>query len=201
MTARSWWAPVVIAGGALATAQPVHGQAQAVADAPLARGTLAFDANATLGAFTGTTSTMTGQLTGASDIAAVRGWVQAPTMSLTTHNGHRDRDMASSLEIPKYPIIRFDLDSVTPGTARGDSTPVTLHGRFTIHGQARDARIPGWVWLKPGSTRFRGSVPMNVKDYGVGGLSKMLGVLKMNEMITVRVDVEFASKPAQASQK
>jgi len=168
--------------------------AQAVPDAPLSRGTLAFDADATLGAFTGVTSRMTGHLTGAGQLSGVRGWVETPAVSLTTNNGHRDRDMASSLEIPKYPTLRFDLDSVTPGSANGDSIPVTLHGRFTIHGQTRAAKVPGWAWVRPDRSRFRGSLPINVKDYGVGGLSKMLGVLKMNEMITVRIDVEFGGR-------
>ena len=176
------------------TVAPCTAPAQGVPNAPLSRGTLAFDADATLGAFTGTTSTMTGHLAGASALAGVRGWVQAAAVSLTTHNGHRDRDMASSLEIPKYPIIRFDLDSVTPGEVSGDSTRVTLYGKFTIHGQVRAAKVTGWAWPRPNGARFRGATPMNVKDYGVGGLSKMLGILKMNEMITVRIDVEFANR-------
>lgn len=165
--------------------------AQAVADAPLARGTLAFDAHATFGAFTGTTSTMTGHLTGASALTGVRGWVEAPANSLTTNNGHRDSDMAGSLEIAKYPTIRFDLDSVSFGETRGDSIAVSLKGRFTLHGQTHVATIPGNVWISANGARFRGALPINVKDYGIGGLSKMLGILKMSEIIVVRIDVTF----------
>jgi len=168
--------------------------AQAIADATLTHGTLAFDAKATLGAFTGTTTTMTGQLVGASSLAGVRGWVEAPSRTLNTNNGHRDRDMAGSLEFDKYPVLRYDLSDVMPGETRGDSVAVTLHGRFTIHGTTRDAAIPGWVWLHPSGARFRGAVPINVKDYGVGGLSKMLGVLKMNPVIVVRMDVTFGDR-------
>jgi hypothetical protein len=70
---------------------------------------------------------------------------------------------------------------------------VTLNGSFTLHGQKRAARLPGWVWLTPASARFRGALPVNIKDYGVGGLTKgPFGLLKMKEMITVRVDVAFA---------
>lgn len=186
---QSSWTSVAWACGMMAGSVPAA--AQAVPDARLARGTLAFDAKATLGAFTGVTSTLTGRLTGASTLSGVRGWVEAPSKSLSTNNGHRDRDMASSLEIAKYPIIRFDLDGVTPGGAHADSAAVTLRGRFTIHGETRAACVPGWVWLDATGAHFRGAVPINVKDYGVGGLSKMLGLLKMNEMITVRIDVSF----------
>ena len=165
--------------------------AQGVPDASTVHGTLAFDAHATLGAFTGVTKTITGALTGASSIGGVHGWVEAPSKSLSTNNGHRDSDMAGSLESEKFPVIRFDLDSVTPGETQGDSIAVTLQGRFTLHGKTRAASVPGFVWLTPTESRFRGSLPVNVKDFGVGGLSKMLGLLKMNEMIVVRMDVVF----------
>jgi polyisoprenoid-binding protein YceI len=168
--------------------------AQAIPDRALTSGTLAFDAKASLGAFTGTTTTTTGALIGAPTLARVRGWVEAPSKSLTTNNGHRDNDMAGSLEIAKYPVIRFDLDSVATGDRQGDSTAATLAGSFTLHGQKRAARIPGWVWLTPQGARFRGVLPINVKDYGVGGLSKFLGMFKMNEMIAVRMDVTFGEK-------
>lgn len=175
----------------LIAATPAAVMAQGIPGGELSHGTLAFDAHATLGAFTGTTTTMTGHLAGAPSVAQVRGWVEAPARSLNTKNGHRDRDMAGSLEFDKYATIRFDLDSVTPGVASGDSAAVSLHGRFTIHGTTRPAVVPGWVWLAGKTVRFRGRVPMNVKDYGVGGLSKMLGVLKMDPMIVVRMDVMF----------
>jgi polyisoprenoid-binding protein YceI len=179
-----------IALAALATL-PSYAGAQATTSARLSHGTLAFDAKATLGAFTGTTTTVTGAMVSAPTLAGVRGWVEAPAASLTTNNGHRDHDMAGSLEPDKYPTLRFDLDSVVAGEASGDSTEVTLHGRLMLHGQTRSVRIPGWVWPAANGARFRGAVAVNVKDYGVGGLSKMLGMLKMNEMITVRMDVKF----------
>lgn len=188
----SRWPWTLILAGICAT--PMVLQAQAIGDLSLAHGTLAFDAKATLGAFTGVTTTMTGKLTGASSLSGVHGWVEAPAKSLNTSNDHRDRDMAGSLEIEKYATIRFDLDSVSPGSASGDSVAVTLKGHFTLHGQTRPASIPGFVWLTATSARFHGALPISVKDYGVGGLSKMLGILKMNEMITVRMDVTFGEK-------
>ena len=190
MTVR--WIATAVLCAAVTTVRVVA--AQAIADGRPVHGTLAFDANATLGAFTGTTSALSGQLAGAATLAGVRGWVEAPSTSLTTNNGHRDHDMAGSLEVDKFATIRFDLDSVTLGEGRGDSTVVTLIGSFTLHGQTRAAAVPGWIWLTPTGARFRGALPINVKDYGVAGLSKMLGVLKMSERIVVRVDVTFGAK-------
>ena len=186
------WGPAVVV--ALLVSLPARTLlAQAVPTADLARGTLSFDARATLGAFTGVTSTMTGHLVGAPELAGVRGWVEAQSKTMTTKNGHRDRDMASSMEFDKFPTMRFTITSVTPGRTDGDSTEVALHGNFTIHGETREATVPGWAWITPTSARFKGTTPMNVKDYKVGGLKKMLGVLSMDERIVVRVDVTFGT--------
>jgi polyisoprenoid-binding protein YceI len=165
--------------------------AQMIRDAQVRHGTLAFDAKATLGDFTGSTDSLLGSVRGADRLTGVRGVVEAPTATLSSRNGHRDRDMAKSLEIQKYPLMRYTLDSVSTGAADGDSTAVTLHGAFTIHGETRPAAVDGWVWMWDDSVRFRGATPMDVKDYGIGGLKKMLGVLNMNPHITVRVDVTF----------
>lgn len=165
--------------------------AQSVPSLPNASGELAFDARATLGDFTGRTTMLSGRLVGATSLGDVRGWVEVPARSLMTGNGKRDRDMYKSLEVEEHPTIRFELDAVAPGGMDGDSIPVTLRGAFTIHGITKTHAVPGWVWLGDRTVRFRGRLPMNVKDYEIGGLSKMLGLLKMDEQIVVRIDVTF----------
>ncbi len=188
MIGRIAWV-LCLTGLSIHTALP----AQVVVDAPLSHGTLAFDAHATLGAFTGTTSAMSGRITGGASLADVTGWVETAASTLTTHNGHRDRDMAKSLDVAHYPTIRFDLAQLAVGQPSGDSVAVTARGQFRIHGTTRPDSIPGWVWVHDGTSRFRGAVTLDVKDYGVSGLSKMLGVLKMDERILVRIDVTFGT--------
>ncbi|MES2306698.1 MAG: YceI family protein [Gemmatimonadota bacterium] len=167
--------------------------AQGYPAATALRGSLSFDAKATLGAFTGTTTTLKGEMSSTDGLARVRGWVEAPAKTLSSQNGKRDRDTWSSLEVEKYPALRFQLDSVAPGELHGDSTSVVLMGHFTLHGQTRSARLPGWVWRQGSIIRFKGATPVNVKDYGIGGLTKALGMLRMNENIIVRVDVTFGT--------
>lgn len=165
--------------------------AQGISSMTVRSGHLAFDGKATLGDFTGTTTTVSGALTGAATLEGVRAWVEAPSRSLVTGNGRRDRDMHASLEVERFPTLRFDLEDLAAGPAQGDSIPVTLRGRFTLHGVARQHAVPGWLWLTAQGARFRGQLPMNLKEYGIGGLSKMLGVLKMEEDIVVRIEVRF----------
>jgi polyisoprenoid-binding protein YceI len=169
-----------------------------LAQAPIApgkvvSGTLSFDGHATMGDFTGTTTTLTGYMSGGPELASIQGWVEAPVGTLVTGKGKRDADLNKSMESDKYPVIRYELDSLTPGHVAGDTTEVVLHGRFVIHGVTRDADLPGRVLLDGTGARVRADAPLNLKDYRIGGLSKMLGMLKMHEDIEVHVDVAFGS--------
>jgi polyisoprenoid-binding protein YceI len=159
-------------------------------------GTLSFDGRATTGAFTGTTATVRGEMSGGGSLSEVRGWVEAPVSTLVTGNGHRDRDVNKSMESDRYPTIRFDLTGVTPGAERGETVDVVLQGRFTIHGVTREASIPATVVTQPDAIRVRGDTPLSLKDYKIEGLSKMMGMLKMYDKIVVHVDVSFAPSTA-----
>jgi polyisoprenoid-binding protein YceI len=154
-------------------------------------GTLSFDGHATVGDFTGVTHTLSGQITGASDLAGVRGWVEAPVQSLKTGDGKRDKDLNKSMESKKYPRLRFDLSSVAARATGQGGVTVTLHGTFQIHGVTREVELPGTVELQGKMTRVRSDFPLNLEDYGIGGLSKMFGILKMDEQIEVHVDLTF----------
>jgi polyisoprenoid-binding protein YceI len=164
-----------------------------VAGGRIESGTLSFDGRATVGDFTGTTTSVTGEMTGGLGLADVRGWVEAAVDSLKTGNKRRDTDLAKSMETAEYPTMRYDLDGVTPQTVGGDTVAVTLHGRFSIHGVVRNADIPARVILAGDHIRLLADTPLNLKDYKIGHLTKMLGMLTMHEDIVVHVDVTFAT--------
>jgi polyisoprenoid-binding protein YceI len=113
-------------------------------------------------------------MSGGPDISAVRGWVESPVNALKTGNDRRDRDLLKSMEADKYPNLRFDLDGVTAMGA-GDSVPVTLKGRLTIYGVERTVEPPGWAVVGSGGVHVHSDFPVNLKDYKIGGLSKMMG--------------------------
>jgi polyisoprenoid-binding protein YceI len=166
-----------------------------VPDGVVREGKLSFDGRATVGNFSGTTTTMTGKLQGG-QLSQVRGWVEAPVRMLVTGNQRRDRDLNKSMESDKYPAIRFELTGVA-GTGTHDSLNLVLHGRFIIHGVTRDATVPASVAFHPEGIRVRGATPLNLKDYKIGGLSKALGMLKMQEEIVIHVDLLFGAAPSQ----
>src|SRR5207247_8455969 len=159
----------------------------------LLRGTLSFDVHATLGDFVGTTDSVRGEMTGGAGLAAVRGWVEGRVATLNSGNGKRDRDLRKSMEVDSFPTMRFDLADVAIADEQlpSDSTAVTLRGRLTIHGVTHDVDLPARVWITADTIRVRGDFPLNLTDYRIGALTKMLGILKMHENIEVHVDLVF----------
>lgn len=165
--------------------------AQTLPDLPSVHGEVAFDGHGTLGDFTGKTTRVTGRMIGAGTIDGVRGWVEAEAATLATGNGRRDKDLRSSLEVSRFATLRFDLEAVAAGPPSGDSLPVTLRGRFTLHGVTRESAVRGWARVEPARVTFRGQVPLTLTDYAIGGLSKAFGLLKMNRDIVVRMALVF----------
>ncbi|HEU5303324.1 MAG TPA: YceI family protein [Gemmatimonadales bacterium] len=174
------------------TVPALHGQSRApIPSGQVVSGTLSFDGHATVGDFVGKTDSVSGRMTGGGELSAVKGWVEAPVRTLKTGDKRRDKDLNKSMESGKYPTIRFELAGVTPEGGTADSVPVTLHGALKIHGETRKVDLPGLVVFKGPAARVRSTFPLNLKDYRIGGLSKMLGMLKMSENIEVHVDLLF----------
>jgi len=182
--------------GLTATQVVAQGPQRTIPDGIVREGKLSFDGRATTGNFTGTTTVLTGKLQGG-QLSQVRGWVEAPVRTLTTGNQRRDRDLNKSMESDKYPAIRFELTDVTGTGGPSDSVNLMLHGRFIIHGVTREATVPASVAFHAEGIRVRGATPLNLKDYKIGGLSKALGILKMQKEIMIHVDVLFGPAPTQ----
>ena len=186
----------VVLLGLTATQLVAQAPQRTIPDGLVREGKLSFDGRATTGGFTGSTTTLTGRLQGG-QLSQVRGWVEAPVRTLVTGNKRRDRDLNKSMESDKYPTIRFELMGVTATGAAGDSVNLVLHGRFILHGVTRDATVPASVAFHPEGIRVRAATPLNLKDYRIGGLSKALGMLRMEEEIVIHVDLLFGPAPAQ----
>ena len=169
----------------------LNAQERPVPSGRVESGTLSFEGRATVGDFVGTTKEVSGRITGGADLSAVRGWVEAPVRTLTTGNGRRDKDLNKSMESSKYPNIRFELSGITRRGGTTDSVAATLHGALVIHGVTRKADLPGTIQFEGSRARVRSNFPLSLKDYRIGGLSKMLGVLKMYDDIEVHVALLF----------
>jgi polyisoprenoid-binding protein YceI len=171
----------------------------ALRSATLQEGALSFDGHATMGDFVGTTTSVTGAATAGPDLASTRGWVEAPVATLHSGNKLRDRDMRAVLEVDKHPSMRFDLTGVTVRSTSADRSDVTLHGTLRLHGVSRSVDIPATVAREGDVARVVATFPVNVSDYEVRGLTKMLGMLRMQERIEVHLALRFDVAPHAAA--
>lgn len=185
------WAPTIAAPRVMHAQRPI-------ADAVLAGGALSFLGHATVGDFTGTTTTLSGGIKGASSFETTRGWVEAPVGTLVTGNDRRDRDLRASMEVDRFPLMRFELNGATLVSSNfgsPDSSTLVLHGALTIHGVTRRVDLPATAVRTGDTTRIRSHFPLDLADYEIGGLTKMFGLLRMQRGIEVRVDVQFTDRP------
>jgi polyisoprenoid-binding protein YceI len=167
-------------------------------EAPIAvllSGLLSFSGHATVGDFVGSTTTVTGALVG--DPTNAGGWVESPVATLVTHNEHRDRDLRASMETAKYPTMRFSLAPTTVvGLLATGSQIAVLRGSLSIHGVTHDVSLPATIERGADTIRVTSTFPLDLGDYRIGGLTKMLGLLRMDPRIDVHVDLRFlASSP------
>jgi len=166
-------------------------------DAVLRSGTLSFTGYSTVGDFVGTTTAVSGGVTGNAEVANARGWVEAAVTTLSTGNGLRDRDLRASMDVAKYPTMRFELAGVTVESPAAPSDTVTaaLRGALTIHGVTRDVAIPATLIAAADTIDVSGAFPVDLADYKVGGLTRLFGTLRVRRKIDVRFSVRFEATP------
>ena len=166
-------------------------------NAVLRSGTLSFTGHSTVGAFVGTTTAVTGGVTGNAELANARGWVEAPVTTLSTGNSLRDRDMRATMDVEKYPTMRFELAGVTVESPAAPSDTVTgaLRGALTIHGVTRDVTIPATLIRAADAIDASGAFPVDLGDYKVSGLTRLFGTLRVQRDIEVRFHVRFQATP------
>jgi polyisoprenoid-binding protein YceI len=162
---------------------------------PLLSGTLRFDCRTSLGDFTGETEVMCGEVSIGLTPGEVQGWAEAPVMTLATGRAGRDADLRKVMEVEDFPVLRFELDCLTPTAVAGDTVMVILNGRFIIHGVSREADLPAHMLFFHGGARVWGDTSLDLSDYGIGGLRRLLGLLRVHQEVRVQFDLTFATGP------
>lgn len=165
-------------------------------NAVLQSGTLSFTGHSTLGDFVGTTTAVSGGVTGNAELANARGWVEAPITTLSTGNRLRDHDLRATMDVAKFPTMRFELIGVTVGSpAASDTVTGGLRGALTIHGVTRDVAILATLIAAGDTIDVSGAFPVDLADYKVDGLTRLFGTLRVRRNIDVRFHVRFEATP------
>jgi hypothetical protein len=66
---------------------------------------------------------------------------------------------------------------------------------LNIHGVKRPVDLPATGVRSADATHLTCRFPLDLADYDIGGLSKMFGLLRMERLIEVRVDLQFVDVP------
>ena len=195
--ARVFAAAMLASLASLVTAGPARAQSAGRVSAA----ELWFDGKASLGAFRGVTRTARGEVTEGAALEQSHGFVEFQAATLSTDNSIRDHDMRNTLDVEKYPLVRFDLDSVHVDGRESDSIRVELVGRFTVHGVTKPLRAPAVIRRGALGTRATGSFSLVLPAYGITHLKRFLGTLTMDETIRVGFDVTFSATPSESQEK
>jgi polyisoprenoid-binding protein YceI len=184
------WAPAVEAARSALAQRPVP-------DAVLNVAALTFVAHGTFGECSGSTSMATGAIRGGRDYTTTRGWVEVPLATFGTGNARRDRRLRAVLEVDRHPRMQVVLRGATVVSAAlgaRDVTTLFVRGRLTLRGVTRYVELLATVTRSASRTRVTSSFRLNLSDYGVVGLTRFLGLLRVRPLIEVRVDMWFVDR-------
>ena len=96
------------------------------------------------------------------------------------------------LVVEDDPDIRLDVERVEPTGMRGDTVLAQVHGHLTVRGVRRPVVATAEGWRTAGGFRVRSRFPLDLGEFRIGGLRRMLGVLRVDEEVTVRAELTFA---------
>jgi polyisoprenoid-binding protein YceI len=178
-------AALVASGLALTAAQPVHNRRYEL-DAAVS--SVWFDADATMGAFRGRSSKLTGWLEiGDAGYSNVRARIDLEAASLKTGIGMRDGHMRGTLETEKFPTITVDVDSTRQDSASVHHIWARLRVREDTLAFDTDVRV-----REHGDTIFvSGRFPARFTDLGMKPPTRMLGTIKVKNDFTIGFECAF----------
>lgn len=181
---------------------PSAAEAQARTFGVVSGSRIQFVSDAPLERITGTSSSVSGDLTvDPANLASARGTIRVPVSSIVTGDDLRDEHLRSDswLDAGAHPDATFEITSVEGATALtpGEVTTVTLRGRFSIHGHTRDISATAQVRYiaaegsTPALIRAQARFSIELPDFGVS--VNPLVRLKVSDHITVNVTIRASA--------
>jgi polyisoprenoid-binding protein YceI len=165
---------------------------------------IAFDARATLHAFTGVSRRIDGRIE-AIPVAIEQsgsGVITVRAESFTTGNRLRDRNMRALLEIDRYPDIRFTVEQVRvrrPPSADHASALLTVTGQLQVRDVTRPLQLPVEVALGADSATITGRFPLTFTDVGLTPPSFLFVNVDNQLIVRFTLVARLATSPAPVS--
>ena len=110
--------------------------------------------------------------------------VVIPAASLSSPKDGIDKNMHKALKVQEYPDIRFILRALEPAAGGYRAT-----GALTIAGVEKEISLTVQVQRKGTTLAVTGATDLLMTDFGVKPPRAMLGMLKTNPKVQIRVDL------------
>ena len=162
------------------------------------KGQVAFDAKFSMGDFSGIGEKLAGGFTlDVNDLRApVAGALTVEVGALTTGLSGRDRDMRRSLDVDRFPTMRYTVDGVDASFASvTDKADVllTIRGQMLIRDVERPMTLLGRARLRDGSLWVRGDGTVKMTDFGIARVRRLL--MSVADQVVVRFDLTLSPEP------
>jgi hypothetical protein len=114
-----------------------------------------------------------------------------------------NRDMKNTLDAARFPYIIYHLErNIMRGYFQDNEHHVfdiNTWGKLQISGQERMEEIPiKGTFLGPWRFRIEGAHRVNMRDFGIEPPTPMMGLIKVDEMLTVHFDVTLCLRSCEA---
>lgn len=101
-------------------------------------------------------------------------------------NRNRNEDFHEMVQTEQHPHMKLELKEVN---FESDSKVIATAG-ITIAGEENIYRIP--VRITPGETpRFQGTFQVNIRDFGLEPIKKILGLIVVQDIIEIELDLSI----------
>jgi polyisoprenoid-binding protein YceI len=114
--------------------------------------------------------------------------VSIPAAGLTSAKGDIDKNMHKALKVQEHRDIRFRL-----GTLEGTDTAYRARGWLTIAGVEKEVSLDLRMERTGTALAVSGTTDLLMTDYGITPPKAMLGMLKTNPKVQIRIELEFVA--------
>ena len=114
--------------------------------------------------------------------------VRIPARGLTSPKEGIDKNMHKALKVEEHPHVTFRLSALEPVAGAYKAT-----GMLTIAGVEKEVVLTVNVQPNGGALNVTGTTDLVMTDFGVKPPSAMLGMIKTNPKVTIRLELTLAA--------
>ena len=203
------FAVFVLSAGSVTVGVPVQTAAADGRTLSVQSVTLSIDGTSTMHDYTLSTTTVTMNSTSAlADIESLLQpgalqtlELQIPVDSFTSERDGLKKEMLKALRADKHPDITFKLGTYSVEPLAGGGINVKSAGTLTVAGVERPIELLLDVTQNASGLQIRGNRDLSMKDFGIKPPTMFMGMLKTNDKVTVKFDLQLAIAPRVLASK